>query len=397
MTNHFFYREICDDDKMEMFFWRTLNKYRPRFLTLLEIQGIHFDPMVNKYLEAENTDKAQRTASGSSTNSGDNTRTGNSTTNATDKGTMTEEGDSARLTSESNTAEAGTERTSSTTAAENSGHSETSKDGRTSTGTRLNDANRINNRTTQGTTDETTAATGGYSDVTEGTDASKSRSDGRTREAAKQAPMSASNVPATQGDGAATLPGAHIGDLDFTYASNYGQRDEGRLASDETTRNSTTAHTSEDNSSRHGATQDAASENGTESVRETTQGQEDATRTAASLDERSASTNGAERGSETRAENRAGQESTQDKRTSGHDNTAVTTTNTTDGDKYFSTGTRNDKTTEERLNRNRLTGRDGLTPQEGLRTSEEYLRRMGPAINYLIDVLETCFIGIYDI
>ena len=56
VTNHFYYREICDDTKMELFFWRTLDKYRDRFLKLAGFQTVKFDPMVNKYLESEHDD-----------------------------------------------------------------------------------------------------------------------------------------------------------------------------------------------------------------------------------------------------------------------------------------------------------------------------------------------------
>lgn len=382
---------------MDVFFWRTLTRYRDRFLALLDMQGIPFDPMVNKYLEAEDIDKIQRNASGTSTNSGDNTRTTNATTTATDRGTATENGDSARLTSDSTTSAIGSTRTSATTNADNAGRAEAGNDGRTSTGTRLNDGSRSASRTAQGTSDETTAANGGYSDVTDGKDTTHSQSDGRTREAAKQAPMSASNVTSTQGDGKNTLTGGHIGDLDFAYASNYGQRDDGRISNDDTTHNVTTARTSQDQGSKHGATQDVASENGTESNRETTQLQDDATRSSATTDTKSGAMQTSDQGIETRNDDKSGKETMQDRRTSGHDNIANTTVTGSDGDKYFAQGTHTDKTTEDRVNRNRLTGRDGLTPQAGLMTAEDYLRRMGPAIGYLIDVLETCFIGMYDI
>ena len=47
---------------MELFFWRTLDKYRDRFLKLAGFQTVKFDPMVNKYLESEHDDTRMTTA-----------------------------------------------------------------------------------------------------------------------------------------------------------------------------------------------------------------------------------------------------------------------------------------------------------------------------------------------
>lgn len=382
---------------MDLFFWRTLNKYRPRFLTLLDIQGIPFDPMVNKYLEAEQTDKIQRTAAGSTTTDQTGTRNGTTTSDTTDNGSTTDEGSTARLHSEDASTASGGERHSEQATAENGGRTDTAKDGRTTTGSRLNDGTSSANRSEQGTSDETAAANGGGTEYDTNNSTSKSQTDDRTREAQKAAPMNASNIPAQAGDGTRTLSGNHIGDLDFEYASNYGQRDAGHLSNSEDNGTSNKATTTEESRATHGATQGVSSENGTTSDRETTQGQEDANRDNAALDEKSGATSGSERNAENSTETRAGREAEQDKRTSQHENKIGNTTTNADTDKLDSTTKRQDQENTARVNRNRLTGRDGLTPQEAMKTSEEYLRKIGPAIQYLIDVLEICFIGIYDL
>ena len=60
-------------------------------------------------------------------------------------------------------------------------------------------------------------------------------------------------------------------------------------------------------------------------------------------------------------------------------------------------GSESNESTSNGLIHLRYTGRDGLTPYEALRGAENYLRDLGPAIDYLINKLETCFICIYDI
>ena len=49
----FRYREICDDDKMETFFWRQLRLYRYKYKQMLRMETTQFDPLVNRYFEAE--------------------------------------------------------------------------------------------------------------------------------------------------------------------------------------------------------------------------------------------------------------------------------------------------------------------------------------------------------
>lgn len=51
----------------------------------------------------------------------------------------------------------------------------------------------------------------------------------------------------------------------------------------------------------------------------------------------------------------------------------------------------------ESVNRNRYTGREGLTAQAGMREAEDYLLGYSPAFQFLIDKLEINFIGVYDL
>ena len=62
----FRYREICDDNKMETFFWRQLRLYRYKYKQLLRMETTEIDPLVNRYFEAEYT--TNQSTSGTSTN-----------------------------------------------------------------------------------------------------------------------------------------------------------------------------------------------------------------------------------------------------------------------------------------------------------------------------------------
>lgn len=67
---------------MEVYFWRTLAKYRDRYKALIRVQSIEFDPLVNRYFEAELISKNVMNESESSN------RNGNTVTNNTSNGSF---------------------------------------------------------------------------------------------------------------------------------------------------------------------------------------------------------------------------------------------------------------------------------------------------------------------
>ena len=79
INNWFDFRQVCDDDKFEVFFRRQLNLYYSKYLEMQRIEPgyAHYDWLVNQYLEV------QRKNTGSSENSA------NSTNNATNNLTIT--------------------------------------------------------------------------------------------------------------------------------------------------------------------------------------------------------------------------------------------------------------------------------------------------------------------
>ena len=345
-------REICDNDKFDRYFRRTITNYKGKFETLLMIEGIKFDPMVNRYLEAQQIRNGTGSNRGVTYNDFSNKQggSGNVTTDTTTKDKDHQEG-----------TRNGTSiiiATGGGTSTEKYNNSKTTNEKLVATD---NNSREVSNTTTGNNTGETHTT-------------SDSSNDSVTRNASKAAPMSASGVTAAAaGEGQA--PGTHLDNLDFSYASQYAQQD---------------------NAGRNiGKNDENRSETRTETV----------TTKDTVNDTRNETTNGSETGSggrsgqttETRNENKTDTETTTDDITrDGNvhayqiDQRAYTDEGTSRKEDTVTTQTSDTST-------NRITGREGLTPQEAKRQAEEYLRRFNPAIEWFLGVLETCFIGIYDI
>ena len=345
-------REICDNDKFDRYFKRTITNYKGKFETLLMIEGIKFDPMVNRYLEAQQIHNGTGSNRGVTYNDFSNKQggSGNVTTDTTTKDKENQIG-TRTGTSIINATGSGTS-------------SEKHNDNKTTNVT----LEIIDNNIRNGSSTTAGSSTG------ETHNTNDSSNDSVTRKADKVAPMSASGVTSTAaGEGQA--PGQHLDNLDFSYASQYAQQD---------------------NASRDiGKNDENRSENRTETV----------TTNETGNDSRNETTNGSEKGSGGRSgqttekhdENKTDTESTNDDITrdgSVHayqvDQRAYTDEGTSRKEDTVTTQTSDTST-------NRITGREGLTPQEAKRQAEEYLRRFNPAIEWFLGVLETCFIGIYDI
>ena len=345
-------REICDNDKFDRYFRRTITNYKGKFETLLMIEGIKFDPMVNRYLEAQQIRNGTGSNRGVTYNDFSNKQggSGNVTTDTTTKDKEHQEG---------------TRNGTSIVIATDIGTSaEETHDGKTTNATLeiIGNNKRIGNNTT---TVNSTGETHNTSD---------SSNDSVTRNASKAAPMSASGVTATAaGEGQA--PGPHLSNLDFSYASQYTQQDNaGRnIGKNDENRSDTRSETVTTNDSND------------DTRKETTSGHETV------KGKRSGQT------TDKHDENKTDTESTKDDITrNGNvhayqvDQRAYTDEGTSRKEDTVTTQTSDTST-------NRITGREGLTPQEAKRQAEEYLRRFNPAIEWFLGVLETCFIGVYDI
>lgn len=199
------------------------------------------------------------------------------------------------------------------------------------------------------------AASGIDAETSGGT--TKNRSDGIQKSAQKAAPMSASNIGIVNGDGEDTLAMAHIGELDFTYASQYGQSDAAELSSG--------SHSDERDAARIGTDRKGGM--------------------------------GYDKAKELKNEQTAGSEASKDSRKNAFENSG----NDSEERDFHNDSTNGNNesgyTNSHNINQNIYKGREGLTAQEALRATEDYLREYGPAIDHLIKILEKCFIGVYDI
>lgn len=87
LTDYFYWRYICDNDKFVKFFQRDLKQYKNQYLDYLRTENIEFDPMVTRYLERQVLNKVNTTGNERITGS----ETGNKYTN--NGGTITRKTD----------------------------------------------------------------------------------------------------------------------------------------------------------------------------------------------------------------------------------------------------------------------------------------------------------------
>ena len=462
---------------MEVYFWRTLAKYRDRYKALLRVQSIEFDPLVNRYFEAELISKNVMNESESSN------RNGNTVTNNTSNGSFIgkDVGSSVRNGNEERNILVDT-----------NGNSIDTHTG-TETTTRVNELNRtltpnltettnINesnvesfdayreNKGFTGRYDEK-EINGSYSDrheslkpttekhsgtdttnfnmnrETETTNKGKQTTEndsiqtGVNREATKAAPMSAVNIgrlDGAEGSGGTGIGTSDITDgllepLDFQYASQYGESDTiGKNIGRETlsyddfgTTEKTKSLDGDAESIEYG--HEVKKEHDDKDTREyqnyrektTSAGQEYLEKTGTKTDTKNGTNTVTKSGREQTIENVSSTDNVSRNLSDNKDynesrnetgtitsnetcNTSNDTTNTTN-DQFNGNVTNTDQmsgskqSTNNVQNRNRYTGREGLTPQDAMRRAEEYLLGYSPAFQYIIDKLEINFILVYDI
>lgn len=462
---------------MEVYFWRTLAKYRDRYKALVRVQSIEFDPLVNRYFEAELVSKNVLNESESSN------RNGNTVTNNTSNGSFIGKDVGSNIHTGTETRDILTDINGNSTDT-HTGSETTSRVNelnRTVTPdlTETNTFNESNvesfdayreTKGFEGRYDEK-SINGSYSDKHEsltpttethsGTDNTVYNTNrevvhlntgkqttendtietGVNREATKAAPMSAVNIgrmSGTEGSGGTGLGASDItdglmGPLDFEFASQYGESDRiGKNTGREVISYEdfgSTEHTKSldgDAQSLEYGHSVAKTHNDKDTrtyqnykERDTSVGQEYLEKTGTKTDTKTGTNILVKSGTENTNENSSGTDTTDrnltDKNVSeeSRHETGTVTNNDNDHSINDTTNTTNDQfngnvtnidqmsgskqSTNNVQNRNRYTGREGLTPQDAMRKAEDYLLGYSPAFQFIIDKLEINFILVYDI
>lgn len=344
ITDHFSEREICDEEKMSLFFWRTLGIWREKYKALVRVESIQFDPLVNRYFESQTIAKEVTEDSATESRTGEHSNQ-NTASQLAENNRVRQDTDNET----NNITKAGTK--------------QGSKSGEFSealTGSKSG-SDDISNSGSSGTTTQTNE-NGTDSTVTHG----ETSTDRINKNARKDTPMSAVNASGT---------GGKLGALDFTYASGYAQDENSETGESDGTEN--VNHTANSTTTVNGTTNNSETHRTSESERQSKEG--------SNSEEFSESDNGTER-----AEKRGTLNSVDN---STESNTAQGSDSGTSSEEVEHTGSK-----EQNSDRtNRYTGRAGLTPQEAMAKASDYLMNYSPAMAWLCRKLEICFIGVYDI
>lgn len=372
VTDYFHYREICDTVKMPIFFWRNLNMVRQRYKDQIRLEAANasMDPLVSRYFESQYEAEKSGVTQSSTNGSEDSSTTHGSQLIYSGPETVQE-----------NWSETESGQVDDTKEFKNRQHVH-QQDG-TRTNKRTGDATKNFTKDASGSQDKvTTSGTEGGTETRQGSSTgatSENRAD-TVRHAKKDAPQSAVNLPRQTSQlandtGNYSISG--IGQLDFSYASWYGEDSTSggtygaskEQQNQTITKNGTTGGTETRTYGRNQQT-------GTDITdTETFQGYK-ATDTDTGQEIVSRETSDDKSGDRTVTTTRANQQT--------NDNGSGTRT---------TQGTAQGSSTDRELNRNRFTGREGLTPQAGLESALRYLQTMPQAIKWLLDILEPCFIG----
>lgn len=376
VTDYFHYREICDTVKMPVFFWRNVNMARQRYKDQIRLEAANasMDPLVSRYFESEYQAEKSGVTQSSTNGSEDSSTTHGSQLIYSGPETVTE-----------NWNEEGSGEIEDTKTFKNRQH--THQQEGTRTNKRTGDATKNFTKDASGSQDKvTTSGTDGGTETRQGS-SSGSTSENRAntiRRAQKDAPQSAVNLPRetrqfSNATGSYSIKG--LGDLDFSYASRYGEDSDfgGTYGASSETQNQTIT--------RQGTT------GGTEtrSYGRNQQTGTDITDTETFQGYKATDTdNGEENVSRETSDSKSGDRTVTTTRANSQTNDNGSSTRTTQG-------TVQGSSTDRELNRNRYTGREGLTPQAGLESALLYLQTMPQAIKWLLDILEPCFIGVFDL
>lgn len=365
LNDYFYYREIFDDVKMYRIFSRTINILRDKYVSMVRVESISFDPLVSKYFEAEYI----------TTKDGTNVKTNNGTNTTYHKlGEQVHDYGSQHGTGDVTTDESKSSEINglNTETVEESGHnSKTGTTNRTEQTTGNSTSTGSSSNSTTGSTSDRTTTTGTRNSTT------VSHEDEIDRNAVKAAPMNASGV-GIGNDG-------HLTGLGFNYSSSYGQNDM-RKNNDETTNGS-------DNTNVTGSGSSSTRGTGTTS----NSGQTSGNLTGYDNKSESGSTSNDRTGRygimSHQEDGRLTSETSHDNQTHSNfiEKSGVNT------DETVLNGSTNGATNENILQRDRYAGRDGVLPQDAMASATHYLMTYSTAFQWLCNKLESCFIGVYDI
>lgn len=350
---------------MYRIFSRTINILRDKYLNMVRVESISFDPLVSKYFEAEYI--TTKDGATQKRNTGNNTtyhRLGEQIQDYGETDTKLDlEGheDSSREIEGTNTEKIN----------EEGSNSKSGSSTRSEQSTSNNTVNGTSSSSTTGSTSDRTTTNTNRSGSTTGTESEIDHN------AVKAAPMNASGV----GIGA----DGKLEGLNFGFASSYGQNDVTKSNSENTT----------------GA--ENSSVNGTGSSSSRTSG------TSGSSGQTTGNVNGSDNRSESgsnsneRTGNYTNLSHQEDGKLYGsveYDNEShnnFTIKSGVNTDESVLNGTVDGTSNENTLQRDRYAGRDGVLPQDAMAAATHYLMTYSTAFQWLCNKLESCFIGIYDI
>ena len=347
IEDRFYFREICDDEKMTRFFQRTLDTVRDRYNEMIRVETIKFDPLVSKYFEGEFTTDGTNSSERNTSNNGSTT---NNSFNSQETTNYEHTDNDLAVTRDYEKKWGDSDESGSFS---KSGHDSKNGNETTNGSVRSNKTDFKSGRTDSSNT-ETTTGNVSHSFI--------------DRHAIKQAPMSASGV--------VTGENGKLGGLDFDYSSMYEQND----------RTENTQDLGSTNTSIGNATN---SENGQSNATDTTYATKSFNE-GGSNSESGSNTNGRDYTDETTKQYSDERDITVD----GSSTVSGSATNT-------AVNTGSSKETNDASNyqirHDRYTGRDNVLPQDALKSAMNYLQNYSTAFEWLCNKLEINFIGVYDI
>lgn len=354
LKEYFFYREICDDERMDRYFSRTIDIVRDKYKQMLRVESIEFDPLVSKYFEAEYVTKRD--------SSSDLNRIYNDTLkmNLDEQNVTIDEHNQHRDVSGDTSYSDDYEGT----------NTENKFDDRTmssqESGTNGSQSN------TQGHSNLSSKTSDSSSSRTTGEDSYNKTTSSIAKNATKAAPMNASGVGTDKNSGMLT-------GLDFEYASAYSQNDN---TVKESNKGNNTSGTSNNGNSE---TTDIGNNDSTTSV--------SGTNSSSS----SGSDNSHRHGTLTDVNH--GEGGTKYSETDHQSDNGSSTNTRTGTNTNEKAGNVNDKKlgSENEVKHDRYAGRDDVLPQDAMASATHYLMNYSTAFQWLCNKLEPCFIGVYDI
>lgn len=376
LTDAYRYREICDDDRIPVYFWGLWNSIKGKYVAQLRVEETdqNFDPMVSRYFESEYTGDRSSSSSESGGSHEGRSSSGNSQTVYAQPETVVEDWNEEYSPEISETL-ALTGRTR-----------ETVKNG-TRSMHRVGDPSKNFQKDAPGSSDTISRnfSENDNSSASHETERQDDYADAtKNRQANKVAPQTVAKIPrqTVEGEGsAAVIRNNSLGALPFDYASAYQENDS------ESGHTGTGSETGSEE--REGSKSGNSGETHSYSRNQQTGTDINETESFSGYGEKVT-----ESGGETRT--RSGKENK-----TGHK--SVTTTRSNSEIKDLSSAsvdiTRDGQSSEQmaELNRNRYTGREGMTPQSALESAMRYLQTSSPAIKWLIKEMECTLVCVFDL